>query len=60
MPDNAREPAGWHVIWGSRNGETGVSPYVKEDDAKRAAESMRRYRTSETTAEVVPVYYGDH
>ena len=56
-PRAPSEPAGWFVHWGSRNGESGVQPHVDEASANRAAENMRMYRSSETTAEVVPVYY---
>lgn len=51
-----REPAAWLVGWHRANGEAGLTSYVNEDDARRAAKNLETYSASETMADVQPLY----
>lgn len=49
-------PDAWLVGWFRANEDAGTKAYVSEDDARSAAANLEKYSSSETTANVLPLY----
>ncbi len=49
-------PDAWLVTWCKRSADAGTLVYTDEKEARAAAHNIQAYSTSETTADVLPLY----